>query len=43
MKLSELKTIIKEELEFGLDERTAREIDIMIAMGHELLAFQEGK
>jgi len=46
MKLSDLKTIIKEEFDFtgsDLDETTAREIDIMIDMGHELLAFQEGK
>ena len=45
MKLSELKTIIKEEFDFtdsNLDERTAREIDIMIDMGHELLKYQSG-
>jgi hypothetical protein len=45
MKLSELKTIIKEEFDFtdsNLDERTAREIDIMIDMGHELLKYQNG-
>jgi len=46
MKLSELKTIIKEEFDFtgsDLDERTAREIDLMIDMGHELMTHQEGK
>ena len=46
MKLSDLKTIIKEEFDFtgsDLDERTAREIDLMIEMGKELLKFQEGK
>tara|TARA_Y100000593_G_scaffold89062_1_gene172452 strand:+ start:45 stop:449 length:405 start_codon:yes stop_codon:yes gene_type:complete len=46
MKLSELKKIIKEEFDFtgsDLDERTAREIDIMIDMGHELMAHQEGQ
>ena len=45
MKLSELKTIIKEEFDFtdsNLDETTAREIDIMIDMGHELLKYQSG-
>ena len=45
MKLSELKTIIKEEFDFtnsNLDERTAREIDLMIDMGHELLKYQSG-
>ena len=45
MKLSELKTIIKEEFDFtgsDLDETTAREIDIMIDMGHELLKYQSG-
>ena len=46
MKLSELKKVIKEEFDFtgsDLDEKTAREIDIMIDMGYELLKFQEGK
>ena len=45
MKLSELKTIIKEEFDFtdsNLAETTAREIDIMIDMGHELLKYQSG-
>ena len=45
MKLSELKTIIKEEFDFtdsNLDETTAREIDLMIDMGHELLKYQSG-
>ena len=45
MKLSELRTIIKEEFDFtdsNLDERTAREIDIMIDMGNELLKYQSG-
>ena len=45
MKLSELKTIIKEEFDFtgsDLDETTAREIDLMIDMGHELLKYQSG-
>ena len=45
MKLSDLKTIIKEEFDFtgsDLDKRTAREIDLMIDMGHELLKYQSG-
>ena len=45
MKLSELKKIIKEEFDFtdsDLDERTAKEIDLMIDMGHELLKYQSG-
>ena len=46
MKISELKTIIKEEFDFegsDLDHQTAKEIDLMIEMGKELLKFQEGK
>ena len=42
MKISDLKTIIKEELN-ALDHQTAREIDLMIDMGHELLAYQNSE
>ena len=46
MKKSQLKNMIKELLledVNGLDPITKQEIDIMIAMGQELLKFQEGK
>ena len=49
MKKSQLKKMIREAIqeEFDytgsdLDETTAREIDIMIDMGHELLKYQSG-
>jgi hypothetical protein len=41
-----IKSTINEEFDFSgsdLDERTAREIDLMIDMGHELMTHQEGK
>lgn len=46
MKLSELKKVIKEEFDFegsDLDPQTAKEIDIIIAMGQALLDYHNGK